>query len=286
MTVIEFIRWAISAVAVVFRLIVVGIRIRLHSLLHSKGSFSYADVFESHCDQYPDQVQFIMAETGESVTKKEVDNLANQVAVWALNQGLKPFDSVALMMLNNLSFVSIWLGFAKIGMGTALVNTNLTGKPFAHSVETSLKSSDVKILIVDADLEVQLKTDLEELRQNGVKVLIWGTSMLASKDISQEIKLCSTQRPSKIHRSVIRECDPLLYIFTSGTTGLPKACKISQTRFLSGSYFYPYLCGLDRSDVIYSAMPLYHSAAGIIAAGGAIFALLGKRLPSWLFASK
>lgn len=272
MSITEFVRWAISAVAVMFRLLAVGIRLRLHSLLYSKGSFSYADVFESNCDRYPDQVQFIMAETGESCTKKQVDDLANQVAAWGISQGLKALDSVALMMLNNLSFVSIWLGFAKIGMGTALINTNLTGKPFGHSVETSLKSSDVKIVIVDAELEVQLKADLDELRQNGVKVLIWGQSTLVSKDISLEIKQCTTQRPPKSHRSVIRERDPLLYIFTSGTTGLPKACKISQTRFLSGSYFYPYLCGLDRTDVIYSAMPLYHSAAGIIAAGGALFA--------------
>lgn len=60
--------------------------------------------------------------------------------------------------------------------------------------------------------------------------------------------------------------DKLLYIFTSGTTGLPKAAVIKNSRF----YFYCagmfYLNNLSSISnlVLYDPLPLYHSAGGKI----------------------
>lgn len=59
--------------------------------------------------------------------------------------------------------------------------------------------------------------------------------------------------------------DKLLYIFTSGTTGLPKAAVIKNSRFYfycAGMYYLNNLSSIPNL-VLYDPLPLYHSAGGI-----------------------
>ena len=53
----------------------------------------------------------------------------------------------------------------------------------------------------------------------------------------------------------------IIYI---GTTGMPKACKINQTRFFMGGLPFQYGCNMTPQDRIYAVLPMYHSAIGII----------------------
>lgn len=249
----------------IIRLLTIMVKQKSHYSKVKKGYFSFADEIEKKVDANPDNVQFIMAETGEKRTLKELDLLANQIAHWASSKGCKQSHSAALMLLNTVDYVAIWYGLSKIGMSTALLNTNVTGKAFLHSVETALKSSDVKVLIVDSQLKDTVKEEIKELISKGFQVHVWGEQTLAN-----EIQTQPSERPSKSLRKDVIENDPVIFIFTSGTTGLPKACKISHSRYWLGSIVYPVLAELSSKDVIYSAMPLYHSAAGLLAAGAAL----------------
>jgi len=56
----------------------------------------------------------------------------------------------------------------------------------------------------------------------------------------------------------------LFYIYTSGTTGLPKASKVNHLRFYSGGMMLSTLCHVTSKDRIYCALPLYHSAGGLV----------------------
>jgi len=56
----------------------------------------------------------------------------NLVANWAANEGLVQGDVVGLIMDNRPEYVISWLGLAKIGVVTSLINTNLSGPPLAE----------------------------------------------------------------------------------------------------------------------------------------------------------
>ncbi|XP_061481414.1 long-chain fatty acid transport protein 6 isoform X2 [Rhineura floridana] len=63
--------------------------------------------------------------------------------------------------------------------------------------------------------------------------------------------------------------NPQLYIFTSGTTGLPKAAVISHMqvlKFAAGLW----VLGVAPHDIIYITLPLYHGAASLLGIGGCI----------------
>ena len=61
------------------------------------------------------------------------------------------------MMLNCPEMVAFWIGMGKIGVATALLNTNTTGKALVHTVSVATKDSEIKMLIVDQDLKVQIR---------------------------------------------------------------------------------------------------------------------------------
>ncbi|XP_022239313.1 long-chain fatty acid transport protein 4-like isoform X2 [Limulus polyphemus] len=75
-------------------------------------------------------------------TFQDVEDLSNRVANCFIQQGFLPGDEVALFMENKPEFVAFWLGLSKIGIVTALINTNQRLQALAHSI-TVVKSKAI-----------------------------------------------------------------------------------------------------------------------------------------------
>lgn len=235
--------------------------IQIHQRKHSKKPWSFVDFFESKVIADPQFVQFITVEDDRYITLSDMDQQANQLGRWGTSLGLKQKDTISIIMLNKPEVVIFWLGMAKIGVGTALINSNVTGKAFLHSVETSVKDSTTKVVVIDNELKDNLKNEVNQLHENGILVYYW-------KDILSLLLPISSFPISKTYRDQIYEKDPLIYIFTSGTTGLPKACKVSSSKFFQNTLPVSCFLRLKKGDRFYNCLPLYHSAGGMVALGG------------------
>jgi fatty-acyl-CoA synthase len=64
--------------------------------------------------------------------------------------------------------------------------------------------------------------------------------------------------------------DDLFHVFTSGTTGLPKAARLSHMRFLGVGDGKSAMEGYEPDDVIACALPLYHGAGGMVVVSSAL----------------
>jgi len=64
--------------------------------------------------------------------------------------------------------------------------------------------------------------------------------------------------------------DTLFYIYTSGTTGLPKAALIKHSRYLFASYCLFCMGMVTEDDVLYSALPMYHTAGVAVCLGNTL----------------
>ena len=71
-------------------------------------------------------------------------------------------------------------------------------------------------------------------------------------------------RDFTVHRAGLDSSDLLFLIFTSGTTGFPKAARIKHIRFQLTAAAFVNFFGLTSRDRFYCCLPLYHSAGGMI----------------------
>ncbi|WP_380875008.1 long-chain-acyl-CoA synthetase [Sphingomonas sp. DBB INV C78] len=224
--------------------------------------YSVADRLEERAADHAD-TPFILFED-ERLTFAEANARANRVANAARAAGLKKGDVVALMMFNRPDFVVIWLGMAKIGVVTALINTSATGTVLAHA----MKQVGARALIVDSELGAPVA----ELAEGDVPALLWEQAetgrplfgLRNARDFNAEMAAASDANPDRSLRAGVVMGDPLYLIFTSGTTGLPKAAKMSHMRFLNAGEMMGGLMEFGPDDVFYCVLPLYHGAGGMV----------------------
>ena len=93
------------------------------------------DDIEEAVDRFGDNVA--IEDEHRSLSYREFDALANRYAHWARSRNLRRSDVVGLVMTNRAEYLAAWLGFSKVGIATALINTNLTGQALAHSLSIS-----------------------------------------------------------------------------------------------------------------------------------------------------
>jgi fatty-acyl-CoA synthase len=61
----------------------------------------------------------------------------NRYARWALASGIKPGDTVSLLMPTRPDHVAAWLGISQVGGVAALINTKLVGQSLAHGINVA-----------------------------------------------------------------------------------------------------------------------------------------------------
>ncbi len=64
--------------------------------------------------------------------------------------------------------------------------------------------------------------------------------------------------------------DRALYMYTSGTTGLPKAAIIDHRRLMTWSLWFAGMIDTHPRDRMYNCLPLYHSVGGVVATGAVL----------------
>ncbi|MGH7859182.1 MAG: long-chain-acyl-CoA synthetase, partial [Candidatus Binatia bacterium] len=243
-----------------------------------RQNYTVADRVEQRASAHPERPFLHFRD--RVLSYGEINAEANRVAHFAIREGLRRGDVVALMMENRPEFITTWIGLAKLGVVTALVNTNLRGRPLRHALETT----EAKLAIAGSECLGALRGLGLSGRSRKVHVLSDpespGTAS-PDEDIDSILSGMPTTNPDSSVREGLTAGDDLFYIFTSGTTGLPKAARYSHLRFFFAGETVSAAAEFDEADVIGCVLPLYHGAAGVVViscalARGAAIALRRK----------
>ena len=222
-----------------------------------------ADELERRVDQFGPNLAFI--EDDRTLTYDEFEIYANRVANWAISEGCKPGDTVAVFARNRLEYVAIWFGLSKAGIIPALLNFQLSGNALAHC----LNISDSQILILDHELTEAWQAAKPEVK-NKLKVVAAFGDMPDYESFDLAISNTPPHRPKKAIRQGIKAGEQCMKMFTSGTTGLPKAAKVTHVR--AQNYMRGFAAGSDSGpgDRMLMVLPMYHATGGLCGVGAAI----------------
>jgi fatty-acyl-CoA synthase len=99
---------------------------------------------------------------------------------------------------------------------------------------------------------------------------IMGPANGDQRDLVQALKSCSQLPPDRSVREGMTAKDTCVFIFTSGTTGLPKAARMTHTRVQLYMRGFAGATDANKDDRIYVPLPLYHATGGICAIGAAL----------------
>ncbi len=203
----------------------------------------------------------------ECMTYAELAARANQYARWALQQGLSKGDVVGLLMTNRPEYFAIWLGITSVGCIVSLFNTNLVGPSLAHCINIV----GLGHLIASSEFVDSLGAVLSQLDGSPA---IWthGVEHAPFQQIDLEIRQYSGASLSTDERRHVTIEDRALYIFTSGTTGLPKAANISHARIMQWSHWFAGMMDIQPADRMYNCLPMYHSVGGVQVPGATLVA--------------
>jgi crotonobetaine/carnitine-CoA ligase len=197
---------------------------------------------------------------GEHRTFAETLAAAERAAGALAAAGLRPGDTLAVMLPNSLEFLDLWFGSALLGAVLVPINTQLRGEGLRYIVE----HCDARSCVVDsAYAEV---FDAALVRGSGPSRRFARGSAPASagwEDLG-ELLAGSHAPPPRVS---VHPADLAAVLYTSGTTGLPKGVMTCHNAYaVTGLEYAQRYVQLRADDILWTCLPLFHiNAQGITA---------------------
>ncbi|MFX1524626.1 MAG: long-chain-acyl-CoA synthetase [Promethearchaeota archaeon] len=221
---------------------------------------SWGTIIEKNAELYSENIAVKFEDV--ILNYKQFNEKVNQYANYFITLGLKKGDIVELLMTNRLEYLLIFTAIGKVGAIGSLINYDLR----ESSLEHCLNVAPGKLIIIGENCYEAF----DKVKNNLVHVdgQIWlfvsDQDLITPADnfinLTEAIKKFSTENPSTTID--IKSSDPLAYIFTSGTTGLPKASIFLHSRMVGSCYLIGLVIGeLTQDDTMYIPLPLFHTTA-------------------------
>ena len=210
---------------------------------------SIGKVFQERAKKHADNVFIKFGE--QRLTYGQANDTVNRYAAVLAGRGVGHGDVVGIMQRNSPTAVLLMLATVKCGAVAGMLNYHQRGGVLKHSIGLL----NATVLVSEDDL-VEHITESEVELAPGVVV--------TNTDLEALAATAPTGNPRSA--SAVLAKDPAFYIFTSGTTGHPKASVMTHMRWLRALGIFGGLgLRLTSDDTLYSCLPLYHNNALTVA---------------------
>ena len=206
-----------------------------------------------HAAATPDKSAYIMAESGESISYRELEEDSNRIAQYFRDQGLKIGDGVAFFMENNASYFKLCWGAHRAGLYYTCISSYLT----ADEVEYIVGDCAAKVFVT-SQARAGIAAELNG-RMPGVQArLMVGGEIDGYADLERTIAAYPAT-------PIADETEGSDMLYSSGTTGRPKGIKTPLKNEPLGTpgnmmVIFDKLYGVTSESIYLSPAPLYHAA--------------------------
>jgi putative long chain acyl-CoA synthase len=226
------------------------------------------------------QQTFLLWE-GRAYSYAEANARVTQIAAALYACGVRPQVPVGLLMDNHPDCLTALAALSRLGAVAVVLNPAAHGLAFAQAIAVT----GIRALILGPPSHTRADTvGLKRLRIGSTSPAPPASPPLSSprpdpaESTADEVHLdrIAAEWPAGLAQDAGRAADLACLLFTSGTTGQPKAARISNRRFVMAATAASAGCALTPADTVYCSLPLHHGTGLFLAAGGALVA--GSRL--------
>lgn len=223
-------------------------------------------LLQKQAEKYPDRAALLFED--RRWTYAEFNAWANRIASVLKEQGVKPGDAVAILMENRPETLACVAGVVKLGAVAGMLNHQQRGEVLAHS----LKLTDASVVIFGEECAEAVDSMGLTPGSDGDRVWIWDGAGRKPGHCLDLREACATASTANPHETgAVLQKQAAFYIFTSGTTGLPKASRMTHYRWLRGSAGLGQMAlRLKGEDIFYCCLPLYHNNALTVSWGSVL----------------
>lgn len=243
------------------------------SLSHVKGSHAHkavyksvAQVFREVTDKYPNNFALHSYDQDKSFTYEQIYKRASELATGFMEIGLKPKDRIAIYSYNRYEWYLVQLASALADLILVNINPAYMSEELAYTIN----KVGCKVLITSPQFKSsnylniirELIPNIEATQGNHIQ----STRMPSLQRIYKfgEDRVPGFLNFDDIYRPIGKDFpnskpeDPANIQFTSGTTGLPKACILSHINIINNAYEIGVNTHYTDKDSICLPVPLYH----------------------------
>ena len=241
---------------------------------------SIGHILEENAIRYKDRPAIFFEDV--QLTHFEFNALCNQYANFFWELGIRKGTVVVVFLENRLATLMLIAALAKLGAVASLINANQRGPVLKHSIKT-----DHDKYFVIGESKIEAFEEIREALSLPSDIVLLGLQNKGEEGIPKEylplatlIQTASKNNP-KATQAVNLE-DRFANVFTSGTTGMPKASIQTHLKWYVCYLWYGRVClDLNEEDVMYVTIPFFHTNAMIVAwpsaaSGGAALAIRRK----------
>ena len=200
----------------------------------------------------PDKVALMHAETGKTLTYRQLDERANQGAHALRNLGLKRGDVVAALLDNSFEIFEIAWAAQRAGL-------------YLTSISTRLSTADVAYIIADSGARLVIASDGLSSMAAAARDALPQVQGFATSSDAERLSNWKSLRRAQPTSPIVDESPGSDMLYSSGTTGRPKGVRppLPSGEITAATPLMRMATGLYdmRPDSVYlSTSPLYHAA--------------------------
>lgn len=175
----------------------------------------------------------------------------DQTTAYIIADGsLKSGDRIAYYGMNNPEIFVMLMAAARLGLILVPLNWRLSAEELAYQLADCTPSW---LLFDDA-----FSDNIGLITDNG---LLCRSIPIDTANNYHGLPLCDLRKDSRLqHRAFTGTVDdPVLLVYTSGTTGRPKGALLAQSALISNAIMSHHAYGMTADDIVLNILPLFHA---------------------------
>jgi len=221
-------------------------------IVANASCFTLHENLMHHVSVRPDKVAMVYEE--KTTTFRQLYETACRIATAINDQGVGPGDRVGIYLRNHWSYIPIYYALSMSGVVAVPVNYMLRCEQLA----TLMELTECKFLFTEASQ----RDEVQKLSTSAVgEIPLCFVDDGAEGSSHRLVDWLKPDRPCQMPTVNVAIDDPMMILFSSGTTDLPKGIVLSHLNRVLYFFELGMEYGIRYDEVNLCTTPLYHNAA-------------------------